>query len=132
MQNDKLVPLMHARMDASDRGLSGCAMNHQMALLDTHQMMKIDRLTVAAGISAITLMENAGAAVANEIRRRWSIRPITVLCGPGNNGGDGFVTARHLAKTGWPVRIGLLGARDRLKGAASRRGLARGGLSWHA
>jgi hydroxyethylthiazole kinase-like uncharacterized protein yjeF len=81
-------------------------------------MGEVDRLTVAAGTPALELMENAGSSVAHEIERRWSARPVTVLCGPGTNGGDGFVAARHLAEADWPVRIGLLGSRDLLTGEA--------------
>ena len=90
------------------------AMNIDTALLDVRQMEEVDRLTVAAGTSAVELMERAGSAVAHQIRQRWSARPIIVLCGPGNNGGDGFVTARKLVEAGWPVRIALLDSRDRL------------------
>ncbi len=93
-------------------------MNLDTALLDVGQMEEVDRLVAVAGTPGIELMENAGSAVAHEIAQRWSSRPIVVLCGPGNNGGDGFVTARKLAEAGWPVRIALLGSRDRLTGEA--------------
>jgi NAD(P)H-hydrate epimerase len=88
------------------------------AVLTVAQMGEADRLTITGGTPAIQLMENAGGAVAGEIVRRWSPRPVTVLCGPGNNGGDGFVAARRLAEAGWPVRIALLGRRDHLAGEA--------------
>jgi NAD(P)H-hydrate epimerase len=93
-------------------------MNNRTALLDVTQMGEADRLSVEAGIPMIDLMENAGRAVSDAIRRRWTARPVIVLCGPGNNGGDGFVTARHLAESGWPVRVALLGDIARLKGEA--------------
>ncbi len=87
-------------------------------LLTVDQMGEADRLAVAAGIASLDLMENAGGAVALEIIKRWTIRSITVLCGPGNNGGDGFVAARHLVAAGWPVRLALLGTSTQLKGDA--------------
>jgi len=92
--------------------------NARTELLDVRQMGEADRMTIAAGTSGAVLMENAGASVAAAILKRWSARPVTVLCGPGNNGGDGFVTARHLVEAGWPVRVALLGPRDHLKGDA--------------
>ena len=93
-------------------------MNNNYSLLDVSRMNEADRLTVNAGTSIIELMSNAGNAVALAIKQRWSSRPITILCGPGNNGGDGFVTALQLAHAGWPVRVALLGSRDHLVGAA--------------
>jgi hydroxyethylthiazole kinase-like uncharacterized protein yjeF len=93
-------------------------LNSPEALLNVHQMGEADRLTIAGGTSGIELMENAGASVARVVLAHWSVRPVTVLCGPGNNGGDGFVVARHLAETGWAVRVALLGRREHLQGDA--------------
>jgi len=90
----------------------------QAALLSVAQMTEADRLTIAAGTPAALLMQNAGSAVAQEIIRRWSPRRVTVLCGPGNNGGDGFVVAAALAQAGWPVRVAALAGREELHGAA--------------
>lgn len=97
------------------------------AVLSVSQMAEADRLTVAAGTSAATLMQHAGQAVAEAITQRWSPRAVTVLCGPGNNGGDGFVVARVLADAGWPVRVALLGSVTALVGeAAEHAGLWQG------
>jgi ADP-dependent NAD(P)H-hydrate dehydratase / NAD(P)H-hydrate epimerase len=89
------------------------------ALLTPQQMGEADRLTIAGGISGAALMEKAGCGVADAISRRWAVRPLVVLCGPGNNGGDGFVAARVLAERGWPVRVALLGSPERLRGDAA-------------
>ena len=91
----------------------------QAALLSTAEMYRADAAATAAGVAGPRLMEAAGAAVAEAVRERWSPRPTLVLCGPGNNGGDGFVAARRLAEADWPVRVALLGARDGLKGDAA-------------
>jgi NAD(P)H-hydrate epimerase len=93
-------------------------MSFQTALLNVRQMGEADRMTVAAGTPTIELMEHAGWAVKNQIEQRWSRGSVIVLCGPGNNGGDGFVVARLLAAAGWLVRIALLGPRAQLAGAA--------------
>lgn len=89
------------------------------ALLTPAEMALADEAAVAGGVSEITLMDAAGRAAADAVRRRWPKQPVTVMCGPGNNGGDGFVAARYLSAEGWPVRLGLLGARGGLKGAAA-------------
>lgn len=91
-------------------------------LLTNVQMAEADRLTIAAGTPGITLMERAGAAVADAARQILSKSGgsrITILCGPGNNGGDGFVAARILKAMGYQVSTGLLGPRDKLAGDAA-------------
>src|SRR5512138_577416 len=95
---------------------------HEMfanALLSVDEMYRADAAAAAAGVPSLSLMEAAGRAIAREIRRRWRPRPLAVLCGPGNNGGDGFVVGRALAGEGWPVRVGLLGAPEALRGDAA-------------
>src|SRR5437868_10817228 len=100
------------------------AMSHEgwrrRALLTPAQMGEADRLTIAGGISGIELMETAGRKVADAVSRRWPPQLIVVLCGPGNNGGDGFVAARVLAERGWPVRLALLGSVSGLRGDAAQ------------
>lgn len=89
-------------------------------LLTPAEMGRADQITIEAGTPGTTLMENAGYAVADDIAARYPQGTrVAVACGPGNNGGDGFVIARVLAQRGFVVRCGLLGDRAALKGDAA-------------
>ncbi len=89
-------------------------------LLTPAEMGEADRLTIAGGVPGIALMERAGAAVADEAARMApSAGRVAVLCGPGGNGGDGFVAARLLTQRGYRVSLGLLGERAALRGDAA-------------
>jgi NAD(P)H-hydrate epimerase len=92
-----------------------------MMILTAQEMEAADRRTVdEAGVSLDTLMENAGGAVAAFCMRQYgAVSPVVVLCGKGNNGGDGFVAARALAQAGQTVRVVLLGLIDEVKGEAA-------------
>ena len=92
-----------------------------MKILTAAEMAATDARTASDyGVSFRTLMENAGTAVASFIRAEISnARKIVVICGKGNNGGDGYVTARHLAATGRDVTVLLLGGISEVKGSAA-------------
>src|SRR5690348_2188557 len=85
-------------------------MSTGLEILTVAEMTAADAAAIAAGTPGLTLMERAGAAVADAICARWTPRPTAVLCGPGNNGGDGYVVARLLKRRGWPVWVERAGA----------------------
>jgi hydroxyethylthiazole kinase-like uncharacterized protein yjeF len=94
---------------------------YPIELLTTNQMARADRLTIEGGVPSMALMEKAAAAVAkvaSAILAKTSGRRVLVLCGPGNNGGDGYVTARILRSQRLKVRVATLTPLDQLRGDA--------------
>lgn len=91
-------------------------------LLSADEMRQLDRDTIAGGHAAgEDLMERAGAGVAEAMERRYGptlAMRVLVLCGTGNNGGDGFVAARHLRGRGAEVTVGVIGDPKRIQGDA--------------
>ncbi len=88
-------------------------------IVNVAQMRAIDAAAAHAGVATRTLMERAGRAVADAIASRFSARPTAIFCGPGNNGGDGWVAARLLLERGWPVWVETLAPREALAGDAA-------------
>ncbi|WP_439817830.1 NAD(P)H-hydrate dehydratase [Zavarzinia sp. CC-PAN008] len=89
------------------------------ALLDCAGMGRADQLTIAGGTPGVVLMERAGRGAAQAIQARFKPVPTIVLCGPGNNGGDGFVVARRLSDEGWDVLVASLVPPEALRGDAA-------------
>ena len=108
----------------SDRGASSSSdAPARLELLTPEEMSAADRQTIAGGVSGFTLMRRAGNAVAEVVARMVVEGPldqrIIAVCGPGNNGGDGFVAARALTNKGLTVELGLLGQASDLRGDAA-------------
>jgi hydroxyethylthiazole kinase-like uncharacterized protein yjeF len=100
-------------------------------LLTPSEMAEADRLTIAGGTAGIELMERAGRAVADAVSAGHPAGArVTVIAGPGNNGGDGFVAARLLVDRGYRVTVILVGDGARLKGDAELAAMKwRGGIT---
>src|SRR5208283_2646442 len=92
-----------------------------MKIVTATEMREIDRATSQRfGVPSLTLMENAGSAVANFVISQYpSAERVGVICGKGNNGGDGFVAARKLHGAGKGVRVVLLAEPSELRGDAA-------------
>lgn len=92
-----------------------------MKIVSAAEMREIDRITSERfGVPSLTLMENAGTAVADFVTSQYaSAKRIGVVCGKGNNGGDGFVVARKLHQAGKEVRVLLLAEAAELRGDAA-------------
>jgi NAD(P)H-hydrate epimerase len=92
-----------------------------MNILTAEEMSAVDRRTAEDfGVTLGSLMEHAGSAVATFcLQQHGSESRTVVLCGKGNNGGDGFVAARRLAQSGWSVRVVLLGRIEEVAGEAA-------------
>ncbi len=87
-------------------------------ILDAAEMKAAEAQAMEQGVSGIGMMTAAGRSAAETIAKSFKPRPILVLCGPGNNGGDGFIAAQHLKELGWTVRVACMVKRNALKGDA--------------
>src|SRR5262245_58136095 len=88
--------------------LEAAAMSTGRPILTTEQMRGAEQSAINGGTSVEQLMERAGEALAEAAYRFAGPLPVLVLCGPGNNGGDGYVAARHLVERGVQVRVAML------------------------
>ncbi len=91
-----------------------------VALLTREQVREFDRVAIHRfGVPGVVLMENAGRGLAQIIDETSPVGSAHVACGPGNNGGDGFVIARHLEIRGWQVAVSLWCPANRFQGDAA-------------
>ncbi|MFQ6067629.1 MAG: NAD(P)H-hydrate dehydratase [bacterium] len=94
-----------------------------MKVVTSQEMQKLDKLAIKRiGIPSIVLMENAGIKVTEVIEKECGplcAKSVYILCGPGNNGGDGMVVARHLLNRGVKMKVFLLARKNRIKGDAA-------------
>jgi len=94
-----------------------------MKVVTSQEMKRLDELTIKTiGMPSIVLMENAGIKVVEVIEKEYSPLPeksVYILCGPGSNGGDGMVIARHLFNRRVRVKVFLLAKKNRVKGDAA-------------
>ena len=92
-----------------------------LEVLSIKEMIEAEHLTISGGVPDYELMENAGSAVTHEVLIHYkSVENIVVLCGPGSNGGDGFVAACQLRQKGYRVSVALLGSREGLTGVVAK------------
>ena len=91
-------------------------------ILTAAEMRAAEDAVMATGVSVDALMERAGTAVAHAVRRLCGANDVLILCGPGNNGGDGYVAARVLAAMGVAVRVAALAAPKTDAAKAARAG----------
>lgn len=103
------------------------------SILTVAEMRAADAAAIGAGGSNALLMERASEAVADAVCARLTVQPVTVICGPGDNGGDGYVVARLLKARGWPVAVwaiaeprseGCIRARSQWDGPVTTAGAA--------
>jgi hydroxyethylthiazole kinase-like uncharacterized protein yjeF len=103
------------------------ALQAALPAISAETMTGADRRAQALGYPELRLMEHAGTAVAAAVRalavdvERWGTGPIVILCGPGNNGGDGFVAARRLVLAGASVIVAMVASAARPRGISAAR-----------
>ena len=93
-----------------------------MLFVSRKKMKQIDKLaTKKFAIPSLILMENAGRSVAEEAKKmlKSKFAPTLIFCGYGNNGGDGFVAARHLTNNGYKVKVFLIGPKKKMSNDTS-------------